>query len=230
MVEERRQKIMELLKKDGKVLVEKLSKQFTVSTMTIRRDLQYLEDAGLAYRTYGGAIIPNLLKSEKPYKEKKIHNLEEKNKIGCKAVSFISEGDAILLDAGTTCLAVAQNIKQMKNITVITNDLRIALEIYKNPDIELIITGGTVQPDTGAMIGSKTDEFISSINVDIAFLGIASIDYNLNLWTPTAEKALLKKRFMQHSNTSVLLADHSKFGERSLHKICNLDSFDIVIS
>lgn len=230
MAEERRKKIMEILRQKSKAEVNVLSKELNVSEMTIRRDLIYLEEYGMVFRTHGGAIIPDILINEIPYKEKQLSNRDAKNRIAKKAFEYISDGKSVFLDAGTTCLALAQQLLFMKDITVITNDLKIALELYKNPNIKLICLGGRVQSDTGAMIGSYTEKFIESINIDIAFIGTSSIDKEFTMSTPTTEKAFFKKKVLQSSNKNIVLTDHSKFEKKSFNKICNLKNVDKLIT
>lgn len=228
--EERRIKIVNELEKEGKVEVENLANKLNVSPMTIRRDLEYLEKNGVVLRTHGGAVYNSILNYEVPYKNKEVINKNEKERIGRKSAEFIKEGQSIILDAGTTCLEVAKNIKFMKNITVITNDIKIIFELYNNPNINLFCTGGLVQTNVGAIIGNYTEEFLKSINVDYAFIGVSSIDEEYFMSTPTIEKAFLKKEMIRRSNKSVVLADHSKFNKRSLARICNISEVDILIS
>ncbi|MDI6601524.1 MAG: DeoR/GlpR family DNA-binding transcription regulator [Thermoanaerobacteraceae bacterium] len=227
--EERRIFILKQLNQNGKVEVDKLAQHLNVSQMTIRRDLDMLTSRGLAFRTHGGAISPNI-NNEIPLDEKMVTNIDAKRKIGEYAASLINENESILLDAGTTCLSVAQSIKNRKNITVITNDIRIVFELYQNPNIKLICAGGLVQAGVGAMIGFYTEKMIESVTVDKAFVGTSTIDNNLFISTPTIEKASLKRKYLKNSNASILLADSSKFGRSSLFKVCNLKDFDMVIS
>jgi len=144
--EERRIFILKQLNQNGKVEVDKLAQYLNVSQMTIRRDLNMLTSRGLAFRTHGGAISPNI-NNEIPLDEKMVTNIDAKRKIGEYAASLINENESILLDAGTTCLSVAQSIKNRKNITVITNDIRIVFELYQNPHIKLICSGGWSRPE-----------------------------------------------------------------------------------
>jgi len=136
---ERRRVVLDLLKKEGKVEVNKLAQQLNVSPMTIRRDLDALSQQGLALRTRGGAVSPNI-NYELSLEEKMVSNAEVKNRIGERAATLIEENESVLLDAGTTCLALARYIQNMR-LTVITSDVRIAFELYRSPTIKLIILG-----------------------------------------------------------------------------------------
>jgi len=225
---ERRRFVLELLKKEGKVEVNKLAQQLNVSPMTIRRDLDALSEQGLAFRTRGGAISPNI-NYELPLEEKMVSRAEVKSRIGERAAALIEENESILLDAGTTCLALARRVQSM-HLTVITSDVRIAFELYRSPTIKLIVLGGIVQANVGAITGSFAEEMIESLTVDKAFIGTSAVDNGLFLSTPTLEKASLKRKFIKNANSAILLADSSKFGRSSLFKICHLEQFDLVIT
>ena len=225
---ERRRFVLELLKKEGKVEVNKLAQQLNVSPMTIRRDLDALSEQGLAFRTRGGAISPNI-NYELPLEEKMVSRVEVKSRIGERAAALIEENESILLDAGTTCLALARRVQSM-HLTVITSDVRIAFELYRSPTIKLIVLGGIVQANVGAITGSYTEEMIESLTVDKAFIGTSAVDNGLFLSTPTLEKASLKRKFIKNANSAILLADSSKFGRSSLFKICHLEQLDLVIT
>jgi len=160
-----------------------------------------------------------------------VSNAEVKNRIGERAATLIEENESVLLDAGTTCLALARYIQNMR-LTVITSDVRIAFELYRSPTIKLIILGGIVQTNVGAVTGSFAEEMIESLTVDKAFIGTSAVGLNgLFLSTPTLEKASLKRKIHKEcQHGPFLLADSSKFGRSSLFKICHLEQFDLVIT
>ncbi|MEY7999841.1 DeoR/GlpR family DNA-binding transcription regulator [Clostridium sp. Mt-5] len=228
--EERRIKIVDILRKNGKAEVHILADKLKVSKMTIRRDLEILEDKRLLMRTHGGAVYKDIISYEVPYMDKEIVNKNEKERIGKRAAEFLKEGQSLILDAGTTCLEVAKHIKAMKDITVITNDIKIVMELFKYTNIRLFCTGGIVQENVGALIGRHAELFIQSFNVDYAFIGVTSVNSNYSVSTPTAEKAYLKRLMINNANKSVLLADHSKFNKTSFSKVCNIDEVNILIS
>lgn len=230
LIKERRNFIISQLKENGKVTVHELAEELAVSEMTIRRDLKKLEAKGAAVRSHGGAVYPDVLNKEISYQSKQTKNIEEKNKIGHQALKYIAEGKSIFIDAGTTCFALARKINLFKDLTVITNDIKIAHELYLNPNINLFCTGGLVQPAVGAMLGEHAEKFIESLNIDLAFLGTSSIDNELYLSTPTREKAALKRKIIKSANKAILLSDHSKFNQKSLHKICQINEFDLFIT
>ncbi len=227
---ERRNYIIELLNRDGKVVIEDLARILEVSEMTIRRDLQYLEEHKLVTRTHGGAVLHNLLTEEIPYIKKAEQNIEEKQRIGMYASSLVKEGDIIILDAGTTNMEIAKGIVGIKSLKVITNDLMIGAFLSKYDGIEVYCTGGIIQRDTGACLGNTTIEFLQNINADIAFVGASAIDIQKGITTPTMDKAQWKKEIIKCAERAILVADSLKFGKVSFAKICSLNRLDLIIT
>ncbi|WHH61566.1 DeoR/GlpR family DNA-binding transcription regulator [Petroclostridium sp. X23] len=221
--------ILEILRSKGVVKVEDLADELNVTPMTIRRDLTKLESQNLAYRSHGGATLRNPLQKEQLYDIKKMNNHEQKQKIAQAAYQLVNDGDAIFLDIGTTTYELAVLLKQKKDITVVTNDLKIALELYQS-DIRVFIAGGEIQKETAGALGTETEAFISNIRVDIAFVGTSSISSDWNICTPTFEKATLKKKIMACTSQCVLLADSSKFGKEAFVKICSLEKFNVLVT
>ncbi|KGO14195.1 DeoR/GlpR family DNA-binding transcription regulator [Clostridium botulinum] len=226
---EREQYIIEKLEDLGTVKVEDIANELDVSLMTIRRDFDRLQDKGILYRSHGGAVKRSTYLSEQAYDLKKISNIYVKEKIAEKALSIIKEGDSIFLDAGTTTFELAKVLNKVKDITVITNDLKIALELYQN-NVRAYIVGGKIQEETGCIIGPTADEFISNIKVNVAFLGTSGIDSDFKLSTPTFEKASLKKHIVKSASYSVLLTDSSKFNKESFVNIFSIESVNCVIT
>lgn len=227
---ERRKKIKKIIAENNEVTISKLANRFGVSDMTIRRDLKELEKENLIVRTKGGAVNKNILNDEEPFRKKQIKNKDLKKQISSKIVQFIKPGQTIFLDAGTTTLELAKKLKCM-DITVITNDIYILVELFQCSSINLISVGGKVQNHVGAMIGNKALDLIRSVYVDYAFLGADSISYyDLFLTTPTIEKVSLKKAIIESANESILLADSTKFGKKASYKICHISELDYLIT
>lgn len=221
--------IIEKLRQDGVVKTDELAKYLNVTQMTIRRDLLKIEKDGLAYRSHGGAVLKNPLQREELYDKKKQNNLEEKRNIALKAVDLINDGDIVLLDSGTTVYELALLLKDKEDLTVVTPDLKIANELYQS-NIKVFFIGGQIQKETGSSMGSAAEEFVKGIKVNIAFIGISSIDSNLYLCTPTFEKAALKNKMIACASKSVLLSDESKFEKGAFTKICSIEEIDVLIT
>lgn len=227
---ERRNHILNELQTKGKIEIEILAAELNVSPMTIRRDLALLEEQGLAHRTHGGAVLFDGLLRETPYDTKEISNMEEKRRIGGAASQLVKDGSVIILDAGTTTLEVARSIKHIKNLTVITNDLKIALELSDGTETKVYCMGGQVQNGLGTIYGEHAQEFLSNIRTDTCFIAASSFDVNWGLSSPTIEKANLKRLMMKAADQVVLVIDHSKFYKKSFARIANVDELDILIT
>ena len=226
---ERESYIFGKLKKNGIVKVEEVAEELNVSLMTVRRDLDRLQERGLLYRSHGGAVQREIYPFEQAYDIKKICNIEMKEKIAAKALTLVNDGDTIFLDAGTTTFELSKLLKVKNNITVITNDLIIALELYQS-NIQTYLVGGKIQQETGSIIGPKAEEFIDSIKVNISFLGTFGVNSDGYLTTPTFEKSVFKRKIAKCASYSVLLADSSKFNKESFVNIISINDIDAIVT
>lgn len=224
--------ILNYLGEKKSVTRKELASLLYVTVMTIGRDLKKLEEKGFLICTYGGAILPNSLIEEKKYDRKKEENREIKKEIAKEAFEYIHSNMTIILDAGTTTYELARLLVQSsyKNIQIITNDLYIALELYRKEHIRVLLLGGEIIAETGATATMFSMEQMQNYNADIAFLGISSISQNFDLTVPTEVKSLFKRTMMKISEKSILLVDKSKFNKKKLYKVENLKAFTKVIT
>ena len=222
---ERQMKILEIIQEEGRVQVEHLAQEMNVSPMTIRRDLEKLQEDGKIERCYGGAV----LKQEVTYEDKIISKHDEKNRIARAAAVLVKEGDTIFLDSGTTTLEIARLIGNMKNILIVTNDLQIASSL-KNSEADVIVCGGRLQKSTGSMLGYYATQMLEMFRFDIGFFGAASIDEDFQVQTPTIDKAFLKKSCVRQCQRSYLTVDDSKFGKKAVLTINHLRDYSAVIT
>jgi DeoR/GlpR family transcriptional regulator of sugar metabolism len=218
---ERRNWVLQKIHIEGKVEIDQLSEELSVSPMTIRRDLDQLEEKGKVIRVHGGAVGAKSLITETPFQTKESRNTEQKRLIARKALSLIHEGQTILLDSGTTTLELARLLQSKINLTIITNDIKIAAELVDSK-LKVIITGGELQNDIGALFGPLTHHFLKNIHVDLFFLGAHAIDLKTGITSPTFEKSLVKQLMMEAADSTWLVADSSKMGERAFSKVCDL--------
>jgi DeoR/GlpR family transcriptional regulator of sugar metabolism len=143
-----REKIMEMIREDGVVKVINLSKLFKVSEVTIRQDLEKLENEGFIQREHGEAYLKNINTQVKSLSLQNQENMDRKNAVARKAIEYINDGDTIILDSGSTTTEIAKQLKGYKNLTVITNALNIAFELGADPEINLVVTGGEFKAPT----------------------------------------------------------------------------------
>ncbi|MBZ9609807.1 DeoR/GlpR family DNA-binding transcription regulator [Clostridium estertheticum] len=227
--EERKSKILDSLNKYGKVKVCDLSQLYEVSEVTIRRDLQELEEDELIKRVHGGAILNRNTKFEPTFSEKVDKFYDEKESVGKIAASMIVDGDTIAIDAGTTTLSIAKYITA-KDITVLTNSVDVAYELSKKQDVEVIVTGGTLRWETRAMVGPVADNTLKNFRVDKAFMGSNGVCIINGLTTPNIIEASTKREMIKIAKQTILLCDHTKFGTIYFAKIVDLDRVDIIIT
>jgi DeoR family fructose operon transcriptional repressor len=227
---ERKDQILELITRKGRITVDELIEKFKVSGATIRRDLEFLERQGLITRAHGGAMSKSRVSLEPDFLEEKEKFLEEKKRIGQEAVKLIEEGEVIFLEASTTVLELARNLKDKRNLTVVTNSLDIACELEENRGIDLILIGGNLKRRTHALIGSLAETTLSQMRLDKAFVGISALDISYGITMPTIEEAKTRKDIIKASNKVVALCDHSKFGKQNFAYVGPLESIDILIT
>jgi DeoR/GlpR family transcriptional regulator of sugar metabolism len=228
MISNNRQlEILELLTQKGNVTVEELAEKFAVSKLTIRRDLEKLQENNLLQRTHGGALMNRVLLQEMAYNEKREEHADIKQCITRKALSYLENNKIIYLDAGTTTFELAQKLPT-QDLTVITNDIRIAALMLTSNNV--VFLGGMIEKETGSVTDGNAQDALQGFNIDIAFLGTSSVDNEMNLCTPDINRMKLKKVAFDVSTKTVLLVDSSKFYSKSLYKILNINDLDVVIS
>lgn len=228
--ETRRERILNWLEEHGQVQVRDLVEQFGVSEMTVRRDLEQLAAEGCLVRTYGGARPLGQTIREQPYAAKAVEHTGEKERIARRAAELVSDGDVILLDAGSTTAALARSLRGRKNLTVVTVDLKIALELCDEPDIRVLVTGGTAQPEGYNLYGPLAEQMLRGLTVDLAFIGASAIDPEQGLTTPNLDKVQLKQAMLRAARRSVVLVDAAKVGLRDEFQIAPLKAISQLIT
>lgn len=226
----RRAQILRVLTERGQVHVRDLVEQLVVSEMTIRRDLEHLAVGGHLIRTYGGARPAGQTVREQPYADKLEEHTEQKERIARRGAELVRDGAVILLDAGSTTAAMARYLRERKDLTVVTNDLKIALALSDEAGIRVLVTGGTAQPGGYNLYGPIAEQFLAGLTVDAAFLGTDAADLQQGITTPTLEKVSLKRAIIGAARRAVLLADAAKFGLRSPFQVCPLHAISHIIS
>lgn len=228
--EERRNAIVEMINKQKKATVQELCDKYTASPGTIRTDLQVLEDNGLLKRTHGGAISINRSSFEQTTVEKDILHFDEKKSVARAAVNLIDDGDTIVIDTGTTLMELAKLLYQKKNLTVVTNDLKIAMELDKFDSITVNMIGGTVRHNYQCTYGPQAIEDLSNIYVDKTFLATNGFSIEAGITTPDISTAEIKKQFIKIAGETHLLCDSSKFGRICFKKIADISDLKSVIT
>lgn len=226
--EERKREILRLLEIYKKVKTLELSQLFSVSEPTIRRDINELEELGLLVRTHGGAIATEAVEEEPSFTDKIDRFSLEKNEIGRMAASLIKDNDTVVLDSGTTAVAIARSIKA-KNVTVITNSLDVAAVLEDNQDIELFMTGGQIRWNTRAMVGALAEKALSALRVNLAFVGVNGFDEK-GFTTPNMIEAQTKRKMIEIADRAFIVTDSSKYGKTQFCLISELEGISGIIS
>lgn len=217
--EERRRHILEILNRDGRVLVVDLAKQFRTSQVTIRKDLDLLQAHGRIQRSHGGALPVRDSALEDPtLREKEKLHSKEKLQIAAVAARMVHEGQVVILDSGTTTTAIARALRKFEKLTIITNAVNIAAEL-SGSTLEVILTGGTLRQNSFSLVGPIAEEALRRLNGDILFLGVDGFDVHHGLTTPNLLEAKVNRAMMDVARVVVAVCDSSKFGRRSLSSI-----------
>jgi DeoR family transcriptional regulator of aga operon len=216
LIDERRQHVLSLIQRDGRVFVSALSEALGISRITIRKDLDFLESKGLVRRSHGGALAPVSGALFDPFlKEKEHQHSAEKARIAEAAVELVQEGECILLDSGTTTTAIATRLRDFHSLTVITNAINIAA-LLSGSKVEVVLTGGMLRPNSSSLVGPIAEDMLREIHADILFLGVDGFDLQVGLTTPNFLEARVNRAMVNASTMVVAVCDASKFHRRSL--------------
>lgn len=222
---ERRQFILQQLDLKEKVEIEELAEQLSVSSMTIRRDISFLEKKNELIRTPRGAARNHQIIYEAPFQLKENQNIAAKHEIAARALTLIQEHTTIILDSGTTTLEIAKRMLNMRNVTVITNDIYIAA-VLSNSEVKVILLGGELQNKVGAIFGPQTEEMLRQLYVDQAFIGAHAIHPTAGITTTNFEKAAVKRFMIQAARKTYIVADDSKLNSRAMVKVCDFEEIN----
>ena len=231
-VEERHVKIVEYVEHQKKAAVGELCEHFGVSGATMRNDLRALENAGLIARTHGGAMKKSKTGLELDSLAKEVRNRDAKEVIARTALPLIEDGDTIVLDTGTTVLALARLLGAREGLTVVTNDLATALVLEEFSGITIIFIGGIVRKRFHCTVayGAPGDSFSQSLTVDKAFMGTNSLSVEHGASTPDLATAQAKRGMITMASFVVMLCDSSKFGRTSLAQFADFDQIDVLVT
>jgi DeoR family transcriptional regulator, aga operon transcriptional repressor len=217
--EERRRAILEILNREGRVLVLDLAKRFETSQVTIRKDLEELHAHGVIHRTHGGALPAREGALEDPtLREKEKLHRKEKLRIADAAARLVQEGQVVILDSGTTTTAIARALRHFQNLTIVTNAVNIVAEL-SGTSVEVILTGGTLRKNSFSLVGPIAEETLHRLNADLLFLGVDGFDVHYGLSTPNLLEAKVNRVMVEVAKRTVAACDSSKFGRRSLSLI-----------
>jgi DeoR/GlpR family transcriptional regulator of sugar metabolism len=229
-VAERRQLILERTGELGHVAVTALSEELGVSEVTIRADLQALAEGNLVYRVHGGAIPASPGLQVLSLALRRQQQVAEKKRIGEAAATMVADGDAIVLDSSSTALAIAQNLKRCRYLTVITNSLTVAQELLDAPDVTVVLPGGVLRRETASLLGAEGLGALSKYNVQKGFFGAHGISVREGLTDVSAGEAEIKGPLLAMCREVIAVLDATKWGRVGVASFAALSDVDKVIT
>ena len=229
-IDERKNKILELLTENGIVKVAALSEILDISEVTIRNYLADMESKGLLTRVHGGAIS-----SYKPYCSMNFNqrletNQSEKDEIAKKTADFIEPNDTVMLNSGTTTLLAFRHLPQDYNLNIVTNSISIALEASNNPNFHVTLVGGSVNGKYQFTYGSDAEAQLRNYHADKLILSVDGIDFSGGFSTYYGEEASMDRIMLEQSEVSIIAADRSKFRRNAFVKISPLETADYIVT
>ncbi|MFG2074156.1 transcriptional regulator, DeoR family [Nonomuraea maritima] len=228
--EERQQEILRRARAAGRVDVVTLAAELDVTTETIRRDLTSLERAGVLRRVHGGAIPVERLGFEPALAARDSVMTAEKERIAKAALAELPEDGSVIIDAGTTTGRLVQVLPADRELTVVVNSPPLATALAARANLNVIMLGGRVRGNTLATVDDWALRPLASLNVDVAFMATNGCSPDRGLTTPDPAEAAVKRAMVRAAQRSVLLADHTKFGNTYLATFAELGEIDVVIS
>lgn len=231
-LEERHAKILEMLERDGKVLVKELAEIFSVTEDSIRKDLSSMEADGKLKRTYGGAVSIEEKLQMTEANRRRISGVEAKRKIAAAAVKLMQPQDLIFIDISTISIAIAQILEKAENnYKILTNMMDVAVMLARNPKIDLLCAGGRINQSREGFSDGLTLEFISAFRPDVSFIGAFGIDIKRNsLTSRDPSGGILKARMIELSKTTYVIAESRKFGVVGNYSFAALEKVDGIIT
>ncbi|WP_130618380.1 DeoR/GlpR family DNA-binding transcription regulator [Dyella amyloliquefaciens] len=218
--QERQQRILAKLRNDGRVVAAELAAVFDVSEDSIRRDLRELAAMGLCKRVYGGALLPTATPS--PLKQRRGEHSARKQALARKAAELVRPGQTLLIDTGTTNVAIASVLPTDARLTVITNAPHIAQLLLDREGFDVLLIGGRVDATIGGTIGAQAVEQVRRVRADLCFPGACAIDAAHGLWGFDSEEALFKRAMIEASDETVVVATDDKLGAVAAHQVAEL--------
>ena len=229
---ERRNKMLEVLRSQKKIMVADMAEFFEVSEVSIRNDLQYLEEKQLLLRVKGGAVNVNASSEydDLSIGKKQQSHAEEKRIIGAVASDYIQDGETIILDSGTTTLEIAKNLDKFTNLTIITNGINVAEELARYDKFSVIVLGGYMRSVSLSTVGMTAESTLKNYYVDKLFLGVDSFNIDKGFTTPNAEEASLNRTMIECAKDVIAVFDSSKLEKRSFAYIAGMDKVHCIIT
>jgi DeoR/GlpR family transcriptional regulator of sugar metabolism len=227
---ERHKRILSLLSKQGRLSVAEIVEQFSVSEVTARRDLESLASEGKVQRVHGGAIAAEQAPPELPILERKSEQADEKIRIGRATAELIADNESVFLGSGTTVLEVAKNLRDRKNLTVITNSLPVLNALAGVKEITVISLGGMLRDSELSFIGHITEQALAEVRVDKVVIGTHGISLEHGLTNDYLQETLTDRAILKIGREVIVVADHTKINRVSTVLLAPLDRMQTFVT
>ena len=228
-VRERHAKIISVLRQHGSLSIAELATLLHVSDETIRRDAVPLEENGELLKMHGALALPHNM-AEATFERRMREFAPAKIAIGRAAAEIVRDGESLIIDTGTTTTFFARELRQRRNLTIITNSTEIARTLADVPGNKVYLAGGEIEADSGATYGQTTTEFASRFAVKHAFLSIGGFDVTIGPMNATVLEAQFASTALRCANHRVILADSSKFIDKAFIKVCEFSEIGVIIT
>jgi DeoR family glycerol-3-phosphate regulon repressor len=225
----RQSEIISLLRANGRVTVEELTALFAVSPQTIRRDLNEMSEARVITRVHGGAIVASSVQNL-AYDARKLVAQQHKRLIGEATARLIADNSSLFINLGTTTEEVAHALSGHSGLLVITNNLNVAMELYRNRSLEVVIAGGNIRSSDGGIVGAAAVDLIRQFRVDTAVIGISAIDTDGTLLDFDIREVNVARSIIDNARRVILVSDSSKFSRSAPARIGTLADIDILVT
>ena len=227
---ERKNEILNKLRTEQRVLVSDLAAHYNVTEETIRRDLDKLEKDGYATKTYGGAILGNITKSDLSYTIRNKTNVEAKNEIAELVSTLVEDGDHLMMDDSSTTLFTARRLKEKKDLTIITNSVGLVTELAAMETWTILSTGGQLKRESLALVGARSLDALRSYHVDKVIFSCKGLDREAGITDSNELNAQIKQAMVCAAKKRILILDGTKFDKVSFVDIVPLEKIDVIVT
>lgn len=227
----RRDLLTQFVSERGQATVTELADAFSVSTDTVRRDLDWLAAHGLLARTYGGAVVlSDLTTSDSVFSHRATLNPEAKRLIAQETVGRIGDGETVLLNGGTTTLAVARELGVRKDLTIVTNNIRVPADLPPACVRDVYLLGGVCRLGSNVTVGPVAFPGMPGVSADVAVIGVGGISARTGLSTTSLPEAQMMAQMLDSAHRTIVVADSSKFGRSAFAHIAGMEVIDTLVT
>jgi DeoR/GlpR family transcriptional regulator of sugar metabolism len=231
LARQRQAVILEQIGRSGGVRVSDLVQMLGVSDMTVRRDLDVLEQRGLLDKVHGGATLRRDGSTDEPgFQAKSVRELAEKDAIGQRAAELVEPGSAIAVTAGTTTYALARHLAQVPDLTVVTNSIPVANVFFETGLGQTVLLTGGLRTVSDALVGHVAVGALTELHVDVVFMGVHGMDATAGFTTPNLMEADTNRAMVAAAGRLVVVADHTKWGTVGLSRIARLEDASVLVT